>query len=372
MWSEKLPSGKVRFVERYADPLTGKQKKLSVTMDRDTASTRKQAQAALNDKISAQVENLLAPSKTGDLRLSELVELYRANQKTSVTQSTYQRNYFAENTFMTLLGESTIVSRLTAVYVKEKFMSGDVTPGKFNERIKRFKAMIRWGYENDYISDIRYLDKISPLADKERREKLQEKYLESAELKTLLDVMKIKKWRCLAELTALSGMRCGEAIALNMDDIDFKNKTITVTKTFDPVNKIVTPPKTSKSNREIYMQPELERLCHAIRRATLAGKLKYGHQSELFMCDINGEHLDYYAYNKYLGEVSMRVLNRKITTHIMRHTHVSLMAEAGVPLEVITRRVGHENSDITRRIYLHITERQKEKDREQIKDIKIL
>ena len=42
MWSEILPSGKVRFVERYEDPMTEKSHKVSITMDKDTASTRKQ------------------------------------------------------------------------------------------------------------------------------------------------------------------------------------------------------------------------------------------------------------------------------------------------------------------------------------------
>lgn len=120
------------------------------------------------------------------------------------------------------------------------------------------------------------------------------------------------------------------------------------------------------------MQPELKTLRKEIRKVTLSGKLKYGYTSSLFMCDVNGNHLDYYAYNKYLGETALRVLGRKITTHIMRHTHVSLMAEASVPLDVITRRVGHESSDITKDVYLHITERKKEKDREQIKAVKIL
>lgn len=372
MWSEKLPSGKVRFVERYEDPLTGKQKKVSVTMDRDTASTRKQAQAALNDKISAQVDKLLAPSKKDDLRLSELVELYRISQKTSVKESTYKRNYHAENIFMEILGESTIVSRLTAAYIKDRFLTHDKTPGKFNEHMKRFKAILRWGYENEWISDIRYLDKIKPMNDREKKEKLQEKFLESNELKKLLSAMTVQKWRYLAELTALSGLRCGEAIALNMDDVEFDRKIITVNKTYDVINKITTTPKTISSNREIYMQPELEKLCKEIRRYTLTRKLKYGYQSNLFLCDVNGEHLEYPAYNKYLGETSIKILGRKITTHIMRHTHVSLMAEAGVPLEVITRRVGHESSDITKRIYLHITKRQKEKDQEQLKDVQIL
>lgn len=39
----------------------------------------------------------------------------------------------------------------------------------------------------------------------------------------------------------------------------------------------------------------------------------------------------------------------------MRHTHASLLAEAGVSLEQIMQRLGHANDDITKRIYLHVT-----------------
>lgn len=56
----------------------------------------------------------------------------------------------------------------------------------------------------------------------------------------------------------------------------------------------------------------------------------------------------------------------------MRHTHVALMAEQGVSLEVISRRLGHSNSKITREIYHHVTKKMQEKDNQQIKDIKIL
>lgn len=63
MWSENLPNGKVRFVERYTDPLTDKQCKISVTMYKDTAATRKQAQAALADKISEKIDKILLQTK---------------------------------------------------------------------------------------------------------------------------------------------------------------------------------------------------------------------------------------------------------------------------------------------------------------------
>ena len=54
------------------------------------------------------------------------------------------------------------------------------------------------------------------------------------------------------------------------------------------------------------------------------------------------------------------VLKKHIHCHLFRHTHVSLLAEAGVPLEVIQERLGHSTDITTRRIYLHITEKQKE------------
>ena len=87
-----------------------------------------------------------------------------------------------------------------------------------------------------------------------------------------------------------------------------------------------------------------------------------------------GDRLYYRAYNKYLRELSKRILGCFITPHTLRHTHVSLMAEAGMDLELeaIARRLGHENSKVTREIYYHVTKKQKEKDREQIKDICLL
>jgi len=51
MWSEKTANGKVKFVERYKDPLTDKMERVSVTMEKNTASTRKQATTILNQRI---------------------------------------------------------------------------------------------------------------------------------------------------------------------------------------------------------------------------------------------------------------------------------------------------------------------------------
>lgn len=202
--------------------------------------------------------------------------------------------------------------------------------------------------------------------------KLEEKYLEGAELKMLLENMKCDKWRLLTEFTALSGLRVGEAIALNASDIDFENRYITISKTYDPVNHIVGTPKTATSNREVYMQDELLKLCKRIRQYMNKESLYCGYRSDLFMSDVNGDYLNYYSFNEYLSRNAEQLLGKKVTTHFMRHTHVALMAEQGVPLDVISRRLGHSDSKITRNIYFHVTKKMRERDNQQIKEIQIL
>ena len=254
MWSETLKNGKVKFVERYKNPLTLKSQRVSVIMDKDTARTRKLAQAALNEKIDQALAGIMTPVKQENLRLSELVDLYAASQKTQRRASTCTRNYHACKSLMRILGEDTVVARLSAGYVNQKLQAEGEDTGTTNERITRLKALIRWGYKNDYIEDIRWLDKLEKEKDVAKQEKLEEKFLESEELKLLLDNMSVPKWRMLAELTALSGLRIGEAIALSDTDVDLNNREIHITKTRDAVNKATNYPNTEKSYRVIFAE----------------------------------------------------------------------------------------------------------------------
>ena len=48
-------------------------------------------------------------------------------------------------------------------------------------------------------------------------------------------------------------------------------------------------------------------------------------------------------------------LNPELTPHSLRHTHTSLLAEAEVGLEEIMDRLGHQDDEVTRKVYLHVT-----------------
>lgn len=372
MWVEELKNRKVRYVERFTNPLTLKSGKVSVTMDKDTKTNRKNAQIALQKKIKEKVDELSSNPKNKNITLSQLYGLYFNDLDFSVKKSTYARNMTAANGMMKILGKDIVVNNLTAAYVKQRLKEQQEKPGTTNERIKRFKAMMRWAYEEELLEDIRWLDKLKPSRDEEKKKKLEEKFLESDELLLLLENLKNEKWKFLAEFTALSGMRAGEAIALDNSDVDFENRIIKVTKTYDHVHKIITTPKTEDSEREIYMQDQLFKLCKKIKTYMAKEQILCGYRTNLFISKENGDYLGYAAYNKYLQTTAMRVLEKNVTSHYMRHTHVALFAEQGVPLDVISRRLGHSDSKITQHIYFHVTKKLKKKDNLAIRDVKVI
>ena len=365
MWIEKT-NNKYRMCERYVD-FTGKRSRASVTMPKNTPKEREKARQKLDNIILA---NSSAPDV--DVTLERLIALYEKNQKQTVKQSTAARNASCCRQFKKLLGKDVDVNKLTAGYVKAKFMEHSDSPTKINEYIARFKALIRWGYQNDFVESAAWLDKLTRLKDKSKKEKVKDKYLERAECKKLLAAMTHEDWHNLTELLILSGMRIGEALALTEDDIDFTAKTISVTKNYNPTFDLTDTPKTPASVRDIHMTPALI----ALTRSVIASNRRkrtvlYLDGSPLFF-DLQGRHAHYDAYRKYLGETSERVLGRRVTPHVLRHTHASLLAEQGMTIEEIKDRLGHDNSRVTQEIYVHVTEKRRQTTNKKLDKIKII
>ena len=118
MWVEETKNGKYKFIERYTDYLTGKIRRVSVTMDRNTPQSRKIAQKALDAKIDKAIQ----PKKKKSIALKELVKYYQESQKLTVKASTYTRNTYACESLLKILGKSILVDRITAAYVRERFL----------------------------------------------------------------------------------------------------------------------------------------------------------------------------------------------------------------------------------------------------------
>lgn len=370
MYIEQTPGGKYRYAQTYTDLRTGKQKRVYVTLSKNNASYRTEAARILQQKID------LANADAGDvskLTLKQLSDLYVNSLEKNVKATTLRRNAQKTRVYCRILGEDTRVAGLTARFVSQHFAASGRANRTINEDMIRFKAFMRWAYKHDYVDDVKWLDKLDPLPDTTTKERDREKYLEGEELQRLLPELTVERNRLMISFLALSGLRIGEAIALEDADIDTQRRVIHVTKTFDHAAKQTSEgAKTYASNRDVYMQDELVELCGQIRTFMKKDALQHGYRSKFFFTDEKGRPIQYARINKYFAQKCEKIIGRRLTIHSLRHTHASLMFEAKVSLEAVAARLGHADSKVTREIYLHVTKKLQEQYNAEVKGVRFL
>lgn len=359
MWMEHR-NDKYRYFERYHDPMTGKLRKVSVTLER---KADKKAYQMLSEMIAER-------TRCGDYTLREAADAYLLDQMASVRKQTYIRNKRSIDYTVALLDGKNRMDKLTAAYIRQAYQSSEKSARTENENMARFKAFIRWAYRHDYIRTTACIDKLERFPDTPVKERIQDKFMNGSELSMLLEQVADEGNRLVIKFLALSGLRIGELIALEDSDV---TDVIRVTKTFSATVRELSPGKTFASRREVHIQPELADCINRLRAFMRRRKLLTGvPRCPYFVISRSGKRFQYYAFNQFLKENTKRIIGRPLTVHSLRHTHASLLAEAGYPLESISRRLGHENSDITKEVYLHITEGIKKKDADLLDAISLL
>lgn len=154
-------------------------------------------------------------------------------------------------------------------------------------------------------------------------------------------------------ILAFGGLRNGEALALEKSDFDFKNNTISITKTYAKTmtGSTINKPKTKKSKRIISMDAETMRLA----KEYISKSIKPLHGSfRLF--DATPDAIKY-----RIKKVAKEANIKNITPHGFRHTHASILFEAGIKSKVIQERLGHSKISMTLDLYTHLTRSQTDK-----------
>jgi len=186
-------------------------------------------------------------------------------------------------------------------------------------------------------------------------------YLETDELKEFLSYVDKHRnimYRTLIYTIAFTGMRPGEAVALKYEDIDFWKKIIHINKTVYAKKSIrgdfeLTPPKTFGSIRSVDID---DIVVEKLKRLYQWRENREWIKSDFVFGDKEGIPPTVKMLNQTIRRLgALTGINKQFRTYILRHTHISLLAEAGVDLNFIMNRVGHKNSDTTTKIYLHVT-----------------
>jgi integrase len=142
-----------------------------------------------------------------------------------------------------------------------------------------------------------------------------------------------------------TGMRIGELLALEINDVNLQTRVISVTKSYQRLRgkDIITPPKTPKSIRDITI-PEF--LVEDIRDYL---EDRYDPDPDEPLIPVTKTFLE-----KELQRGIKASGVKKIRLHDLRHSHASLLIELGFSPKEIADRLGHEKIETTLNTYSHL------------------
>ena len=164
-------------------------------------------------------------------------------------------------------------------------------------------------------------------------------------------------------LLMLSGLRRGEATALLWSDIDFKNKTISVTKSFNFKTQALKAPKNGKSRLISvpsilidFLKKEERTSPYVITSANnkMMTETAWKRLLESYITDMNLKYGNFIQPTNKVAPQKASMMIEPFTYHCLRHTFCTMMYEAGIDVLVAQEQMGHSDPKTTLSIYTHL------------------
>ena len=235
----------------------------------------------------------------------------------------------------------------------------------FTELRQMFNFAVRMGYMQ--TNPMTIVGNFSVKRDAVPKEKIQyytaDQFLKfiseakkSAERKDTIDEWSYYVFFCIAFYT---GARKGEIIALKWSDIEGNILHIrrSIHQKIKGIRNLETAPKTTKSIRDLQIPTPLLKILEEHKQRQMLDK-KYSNDYRI--CGgidtikdstIGKKNIE---YAKSAGLPHIRV-------HDFRHSHASLLANEGINIQEIARRLGHSNVEVTWNTYSHLYPREEER-----------
>lgn len=160
-----------------------------------------------------------------------------------------------------------------------------------------------------------------------------------------------------------TGMRASEVCGLTWDFVDIENKTIKVARIILKKNRkwVFGSPKTETSKRTIEIGDTLIAILKHHNVLQKENKLRYGefYTKSDFVCTKENGDLITTDSLKYLSRVVNYELGINFNFHALRHTHATMLLEAGANIKDIQLRLGHSRLATTMDTYSHVTQKMK-------------
>lgn len=231
-----------------------------------------------------------------------------------------------------------------------------------NTMINYFKDMLNYARKY-YDYDEKIIDSIQNVRDDKPKDKPTDaeiNFWTYEEFQQFIKVVDNRYYYILFNFLYYTGLRVGELMALNWNDIDFKNHTLNITKALSVKVKgqdyVITKPKTENSIRIVDLDKNLIMLLKEHRKNE---EKIYGFNNDMFLFG-NVKHISQTTLKRHLDKYIKIAGVKHITIHGFRHSHISLLIYLGCDSRDVANRVG-DTVETIEKTYIHMFPKKKEK-----------
>lgn len=344
------------------DNLTGKKVKASVTAKNKKELKRKELQRRLEFEKNGNTVQRNAQVQF----YHELVELWKESVYGSLQPNTIKSHEWIINNYLLPRFGKMKIEKITTINVQ------DFANELANERNIKGAGIISYKRilsENKRLLSyavslgvIKYNPAIDITIPPTKKEQQKTKWFKQEELKQLLqqfDKMETGYYRdyasaILFKFLLATGLRAGEAVALTWDDIDLESGTVTVNKTLNGLRDVVAP-KTKSGYRTISIDKSTLLMMRMFRARSQQRAGTTG-LSVVFWGKNPKTPKQLAVERKKLRCILEDLGMKRRSLHAFRHTHATMMVEAGMPPKELQYRMGHSDISITLGIYAHFSD----------------
>ena len=180
------------------------------------------------------------------------------------------------------------------------------------------------------------------------------------QVKALLKLAEKKQnpyWECI-HLIAYTGMRRGEALALEWKHVDLDNMSVKVHQslTVPKTGILIASPKTENSKRTVNLDERTTEILrkHRDKQIELAAKLGIEPAQILFPRANQSRWTHPNTIGYAIETLSEAIGCPDITLRSLRHFHATVALNATKDVVVVSKRIGHSSPAITLKVYAHV------------------
>lgn len=262
------------------------------------------------------------------------------------------------------------VSAVVGLAFSKAFVEHIQKNGKLNNNsVIRYQAMlssifkkgVQWGLINENPCS---------RAEHPKAEEIDIRVLTEEEIPTLLDALSDAppQYSVITQLALLLGARRGEICALRWSDIDFEKGTLSIKRTVQSIpgiGLVFNTPKTRRGKRCLRIGADCVELLQEYRRYQKAERFRIGSawvrkvtlengkvvDNDMLFTKWNDEPMDPDIISSWFPKFLETHDLPSIHFHSLRHSNVSILIAAHVPITTVSGRLGHAQTSTTLNYY---------------------